>query len=408
MVTAGIGSRIIGAAMCCSSNSIRASADACGLYVHIPFCETKCGYCDFFSVAVKDRPTAPLVDRVVRELGRRLDGKQHKVRTIFCGGGTPTILPQDQLAGLVESLSRAVRIREVTEFTVEANPATVDDAKARLLVAGGVTRVSMGAQTFVAAELERLERIHSPDDIAPSVATLRRNGVGQVNLDLIFGIPGQTLGSWSQSLRRAIELEPNHISCYGLTYEPGTRLTARLKTGRITRTEEGLEAEMYLHAIDTLSDAGYVQYETSSFARPGCQCQHNLIYWRNGPYVGVGPSAAGCVNGRRYKNIADVNDYIRMIDAKGHAEADSETVDTIMQMTEMIMMQLRLVEGLSISQFRDRTGADPLALLGSVLDRLVDIEVVTISDTHIALTRKGRLVGDSAIAELVSACGEPT
>ncbi len=394
--------------MCRCDNSVPASTSACGLYIHIPFCETKCGYCDFYSLAVKDRPTAPLVDRVIRELGMRLIGNPHKVHTIFCGGGTPTILPLDQLAGLLESLSRAAAIHELAEFTVEANPATVDDSKARLLVAGGVTRVSMGAQTFFASELTTLERLHSPDDIAPSVATLRRNGIRQVNLDLIFGIPGQTLDTWSQSLRRAIDLEADHIACYGLTYESGTRLTAQLKTGRITPVDEDLEADMYLHAIDALTKAGYAQYETSNFARPGCQCQHNLIYWRNGPYVGVGPSAAGCVNGRRYKNVADVNGYIRLIDAHGHAEAQAEIVDTLMLMTEMIMMQLRLVEGLCIAQFRERTGVDPLTLLDAVLDRTVDLGVVTVSETHIALTRKGRLVGDSVIAELAAACGKST
>lgn len=376
---------------------------SCGLYVHVPFCETKCGYCDFFSVAVKDRDTAALVDRIKTELHRRVARATHHVRTIFCGGGTPTILPTDQLAGLLDVINDVVTVGNLAEFTVEANPATVDDEKARLLLQSGVTRVSMGVQSFFPDELDTLERIHSPDDIAPSVATLRRNGIPQINLDLIFGIPGQTRETWTGSLRRAIELEPDHIACYGLMYEPGTRLTAMRSAGRIRPCDEELEADLFDGTVDTLSAAGYEQYEISSFARPGCRCEHNLIYWRNEPYIGVGPSAAGCLDGRRYKNVAHVAGYIRMVDEHGHAEAESEAIDTETLITEMIMMQLRLIEGLSIEAFRRRTGLDPIALFAQTLDPLTDRGLLTVSETHIAFTRRGRLVGDAIMAELVAA-----
>ncbi len=378
------------------------SPDAsCGLYVHVPFCETKCGYCDFFSVALKGRDTAPLLSRLLGELERRLAERCQRIETIFCGGGTPTILPLDQLARLLRALSSVTD--DVSEFTVEANPATVDDAKARLLVSSGVTRVSMGAQSFFPSELETLERIHSPDDIAPSVTTLRRAGVGQVNLDLIFGIPGQTRETWAASLARAIDLDPDHIACYGLTYEPGTRLTAQQRTGRITPCDENLEADMYLAAIDTLTGAGYEQYEISNFAKPGCRCRHNLVYWRNEPFIGVGPSAAGVVDGVRYKNVADVAGYIRMIDAAGHAEVESEPVTIDLEIIEMLMMQLRLVEGLSVSAFRERTGIDMLALPCGTMDRLRDQALVSVSPERLALTRSGMLVADSVIADLAVA-----
>ena len=380
----------------------------CGLYVHIPFCETKCGYCDFFSVAAKDRDTWPLVDRVMRELRERLTDETHSVRTVFLGGGTPTVLPHDQLARLMEALSQKLARFDIAEFTVEANPATVDDDKADTLRRNGVTRVSMGAQSFFPEELATLERLHTPEDIAPSVETLRRNSIGQLNLDLIFGIPGQTLDTWSQSLRRAIELEPDHIACYGLTYEPGTKLTAMRQHGRITPIAEQLEADMFLCTIDALADAGFEQYEISNFAQPGRACLHNLNYWRNGPYIGVGPSAAGCLDERRYKNVADVNGYIRMIDEIGHAEVESETIDRSMLATELIMMQLRLVEGLSIEVFQRRTGTHPSALFGETLTRLVETGHVTTSEHSIALTRKGQLVGDAIITELAAVCDHVT
>jgi len=379
-----------------------------GLYLHIPFCESKCGYCDFYSVAVKDRDTAPLVDMILRELEARVAGRGQDITTVFCGGGTPTILPVDQLSRVLGAIRRATRGARLDEFTVEANPATVDDEKASLLVEAGVTRISMGAQSFFPDELATLERLHTPEDIAPSVSILRRNGVPQINLDLIFGIPGQTVDTWARSLDRAIALEPDHVACYGLTYEPGTRLTAQRATGRLTACDEQWEADMYLKTIDRLEAAGYEQYEISNFARPGCACQHNLIYWRNWPYLGVGPSAAGCVDGRRYKNVSDIAGYIRSIDQTGHAELESEVIEGVTLMLEMILMQLRLVEGLSIADFETRTGVNPLSLFQDVLKRLAPKRVLTVTDTHIALTRRGRLIADRIMTELACAIDRPS
>lgn len=393
--------------MSSNEESSGTSEVGCGLYVHIPFCETKCGYCDFYSIALKGRDVAPLVDRVVRELEYRLGGLDKPIRTVFVGGGTPTVLNADRLATVVDAISRLVPPDGLADFTVEANPATVDDEKARILVAAGVRRVSMGAQSFFPRELETLERIHCPDDIAPSVETLRRNGIGQINLDLIFGIPGQTVDTWSESLRRTVELAPDHIACYGLTYEPGTRLTAMRDHDRLNPCDEDLEASLYVRAMETLESAGYAQYEISNFARPGCESQHNLMYWRNQPYIGVGPSATGCVNGQRYKNVPDAIAYVRLMDELGHAEIERETIDTEKLMIEMLMMQLRLVEGLCVPEFRKRTGVDPLAMLQPVLEGLRKLDLIKVTERSLALTRKGRLVGDAVITELVCACRAP-
>lgn len=399
----------------------------CGLYVHVPFCETKCGYCDFFSVALKGRNPAPLVGRLIRELEWRTGGVSG-ISTIFIGGGTPTLLPFDLLETLLTAIGNQVRVEDLEEFTVEANPATVDDAKAKLLVNCGVSRVSMGAQSFHVAELATLERLHSPDDIAPSVATLRRSGVGQINLDLIFGVPGQTMASWLESLRRAIELGPDHIACYGLTYEPATRLTAQKNTNRLTPCDEDLEAEMFLATMDTLAAAGYAQYEISNYAKPGCQSRHNLVYWRNEPYIGVGPSAAGCVpvNGfpivdcrlsieqpgtndvsRRHKNVADIAGYVRMMDEHGHAEAEWEIIQGETLMLEMILMQLRLNKGLSVPDFLRRTGYDPRVIFGEALQCFQGSELLTVSNERIALTKAGLLQANYVISELAAAIQIP-
>lgn len=383
----------------------------CGLYVHIPFCKTKCGYCDFYSVPTGLQPTRPLVDRVCTELEHRLADHSLRMTTVFVGGGTPTLLPPADLRALLETLSRCVVITDLEEFTVEANPASVDDRKAALLVENGVGRVSMGAQSYFPKELEALERIHCPDDIGPSVELLRRHGIGQVNLDLMFGIPSQSLVTWRESLARTIDLGVDHISAYGLTYEPGTRLTAMRRAGHVTPCDEDLETDMYLLAIDVLNEAGFEQYEISNFARPGCRCSHNLNYWRNGAYVGVGPSASGFVHGRRYKNVPDIVRYVRMMDQSGTAEIEAETPDVSTLAMELVMMQLRLVEGLSIELFHNCTGEDPLGLFQPLLDRFVEDHLVVISDSHISLTRTGRLVANEVIRQLSSACElavEPT
>jgi len=377
-----------------------------GLYVHIPFCETKCGYCDFYSVPVGDRATAPLVDAVLHELHARLAdsnaAQQLTLRTIFVGGGTPTLLEAEQLRRLMQTLGRIAREHAVVEFTVEANPATVDDQKAALLVEHGVTRVSMGAQSFFPNELASLERLHSPADIAPSVEVLRRNGVGQINLDLIFGIPGQTLDTWSESLRRAVDLAPDHLACYGLTYEPATRLTAQRNHGLVTPCDETLEARMHLRTLDQLATAGYEQYEISNFARPGRRCQHNLIYWRNEAYLGVGPSAAGCLGRRRYKNVPDLAAYTRWMAERGHAEGESETLDDDQVAIEMVMMQLRLSEGLSPADFRRRLGVDPLELYASGIGPLKQEGLIEATTERMALTRSGQLLANPVIARIVS------
>lgn len=343
--------------------------------------------------------------RIRAELAYRLGGSGAQVRTIFVGGGTPTILPTDQLGSLLERVAQLVPLRHVVEFNVEANPATIDDTKAALLSRMGVTRVSMGAQSFLPSELVALERIHQPGDIPPSVEVLRRHHIPQINLDLIYGIPGQTMATWRTSLARAIALDPDHLACYGLMYEPGTRLTAQRKLRLVEPCDEALEADMHYAAVDMLVAAGFEQYELSNFAKPGCRCQHNLGYWRNEPYIGVGPSAAGCTNNRRYKNVANVNAYIRLVDQQRHAEAESETLDRETLMTEFILMQLRMVEGISIRSFRERCGADPLTLFAEPLARLVELGVVTVSKTHIALTSKGQSVADAVMTELACAIG---
>jgi oxygen-independent coproporphyrinogen-3 oxidase len=377
-----------------------------GLYIHVPFCPAKCGYCDFYSVPVASSDTSALVDRLLTELRLRV-GLDTAVGTIFVGGGTPTVLPSGDLGRLLRPLSAVARHPTCREFTVEANPATVDGEKADLLAAAGASRLSVGAQSFQADELRTLDRVHSPGDVAPAVTTARAAGIRGVNLDLIFGIPGQTLRTWRDSLDRAMDLEPDHLALYGLTYEPGTPLARSRDQGQVTPCPEELEAEMYLEAVARVKRRGFDQYEISNFARPGQRCLHNLAYWTGQPYLGVGPSAVGCIDGQRYRNVPDVDEYARMIDRDGHAVAEAEPVAGKRLAAEMIMLQLRLVEGLDSTAFEQQTGLCPSRTFASVINRHERAGLLRAGAEHIALTNQGRLFADTIIADFMAELDNP-
>ncbi|MEP0841686.1 MAG: radical SAM family heme chaperone HemW [Phycisphaerae bacterium] len=373
-----------------------------GLYVHVPFCATKCGYCDFYSHAPAPGVFTPLVDALLDELASALSDPDLSVETIFVGGGTPTLLPAGPLERLFAALGLVAQRHRPVEFTVEANPASLTDAKARLLRAHGVNRVSMGAQSFHAHELRVLDRIHSPHDIAPSAEIIRRSGFEHFNLDLIFGIPGQTRASWLESLRRAIACGPDHLACYGLTYEPDTALHDKLRTGLIRPADEGFEAELYDLTVDFLTARGFQQYEISNYARPGAGSRHNVRYWLNLPYVGIGPSAASFLNGRRWRNLPDTAEYVRRRRLGLDTAIDAEMLSPRASAGETAMLNLRLVEGMDRAAFHAATGFDPLVLFAEPIARYAGQGLLAVDDRRIRLTRRGRLVADTVLADFLA------
>jgi oxygen-independent coproporphyrinogen-3 oxidase len=370
------------------------------IYAHVPFCQTICGYCDFFSVLIDKPQLGPLVDALLSDLYRQRETPNLAIETIFVGGGTPTTLPPEQLARLLNALLEFANRRDNLEFTVEANPATVSAATAVALVDCGVNRVSIGAQSFDRNELRVLDRIHHPPQVAETVQLCRSAGIGRINLDLIFAIPGQSLHSWLANLRQAIDLGPDHLSCYGLTYEPGTPLYERLQAGGVQRIDDELEAEMYEATIETLAVAGFAQYEISNFARPGCECRHNLAYWRNEPYLAIGPSGSGYVGGVRYKNIADVAEYIHAVRDGRSARVHEERPSLEQQIRETLMMGLRLNAGIDPRAFRARFGREPRDLFAAAIEKCVALGMVNYNPDAFRLTSRGRLVADAVLAEL--------
>ena len=370
------------------------------LYIHVPFCSRRCGYCDFYSQVLDLARVEPLVDAVLDELGWAGEKYELTCETVFVGGGTPTSLPPEQLGRLLRACVESLR-GDCYEFTVEANPATVAAETARVLADAGVNRVSIGAQSFNEAELSVLERTHRPGQVAETIAACRAAGIRNVNLDLIFAIPGQTLASWRASLEAAMALEPAHLSCYGLTYEPGTRLHRQQQAGLVERVDEDLEADMYETTIDMLAAAGYAQYEISNFSRPGAECRHNLAVWRNQPYWGLGPSAAGFVDGTRYKNVSDTDEYVRSIQAGRLPRAEEERLGPEERARETAMLALRLREGLDRRQFAQRFGRDPVDFFADAVNRHVRDGLLEVDENSVRLTRSGLLLADVVITDFL-------
>jgi oxygen-independent coproporphyrinogen-3 oxidase len=371
------------------------------LYLHVPLCRTRCGYCDFYSEILTPGAADPLVDALLAELAGWTARGLERVDTLYVGGGTPTVLPRSALARLLGALRELVDPHAPLEFTVEANPVTVSDEIAATLVEAGVNRVSIGAQSFDPGALRALDRTHQPEHVHQTVATCRRLGIARISLDVIFGIPGQTLASWQQTLETALALEPEHVSAYGLTYEPGTVLTARRDAGKITPIDEDIEADMYEHLLDRLPAAGLRQYEISNFARAGGVCRHNLRYWHNEPCIGVGPSAAGFVDDVRYKNVADTAAYIEALRAGRSARAEEERLTPVHRVRESAMLALRLVEGIDRAAFAARFGVDPVEHFADAVTRHRDAGLLTVDRRAIRLTRAGFLLANRVMRDFL-------
>ncbi len=317
------------------------------VYVHIPFCFHKCHYCDFYSIVDTPEKQEHFVHRLSGELLSLQPFAACPAQTIFVGGGTPTLLPPHLWQRLLPVIGSVFRIEPGTEFTVEANPETVTTELLEILVAGGVNRLSIGAQSFNPAHLKTLERWHDPANVARAMRLAREAGLSNLSLDLIFAIPGQSLDDWLSDLDAAIALHPTHLSCYALTFEPHTPLTIRLNSGQVQRLDEDLEAEMFLVTRKRLNAAGYKAYEISNFAQPGFECRHNLAYWRNEDWLTAGPSASGHLAGLRWKNAPHLGRYLDSTGLAPLSECERPAPGT--RLAERLMMGLRLAEGLDMA-----------------------------------------------------------
>jgi len=358
----------------------------------------KCPYCDFYSVAGREH----LIDAYVLALKAELSQVRREIgpvslRSIFIGGGTPTVLPSGEIAGLLDLCRELFAVEPDAEITCECNPGTVDAVALRDLKAAGVNRLSIGVQSFRDEELRFLERVHTAAEGRETVLQAREVGFERVSLDLIYCLPGQTRAQWEATLGEAVALEPDHLSAYCLQIEEGTRLAERLVTRRsgyqsrhcLLPMPEDEQAELYLRTADVLREAGFEQYEVSSYARPGAECKHNLTYWHNEPYLGVGASAWSFVDGERRQNAADVEAYVASWEAREPAIAYREHCAGAQAANETLMMGLRLREGLDLEAFRERHAVDLVHERGGTIGALVSGGLATLAGGRLALTTAG-------------------
>lgn len=360
-------------------------------YLHVPFCAHRCGYCDFTLLVGRDDLAGEYLRAMELEL-RQLE-RPREVDTLFFGGGTPTHLAEDELARLLKLTREWFQLAPGYEFSVEANPAGLTDEKLRLMADAGVNRVSLGVQSFDEGLLKLLERDHREAEILDAASRLKQR-FENVSLDLIFALPGQTLAHWRETLRRAIELRPTHLSTYGLTFEKGTAFWSRREKGAIQQLPNELERDMYAAAMDDLAAAGFEQYEISNFARPGFRCRHNQTYWRALPYFGFGPGAARYINGRRESNHRSTTTWIKRVLAGQSGVAMSEELTPEHRAREAIVLGLRQLDGIRRDEFQTLTGFDLDSLASETIRREVAAGHIEDFGDGIRITHEGRFFAD--------------
>ena len=361
------------------------------LYIHVPFCRRKCAYCDFYSVPYEEGIASDYVAAILTEV-ERLNGP---FSTIYVGGGTPSVLGQGPLLKLLKGLRKF--LGRGAEFTLEANPESVDCEKLKLCFGEGVNRISIGVQSLRDRKLAKLGRPHSARQGRDAVHEAGQAGFKNVGIDLIYGVWGEGVGEWEEELKEALELPAQHISCYFLTYEKPTPLYDKVMGGKVAPLDDTIVARMYKLAMDRLNEKGFLHYEVSNFAKDGFESRHNMNYWENGSYIGLGASAVSYIRGVRTRNIASVEEYIRRVNAGESPVAFQEELAPLERARETAAVKIRTQEGIGLEWFQDRTGYSFLSLEGGSLSHLVSAGLVKHAERkkRIKLTRKGFLFCDT-------------
>lgn len=373
------------------------------IYVHLPFCRSKCSYCDFVSYPGREDLIPDYVRAVSAELRLHeplLD--REAIATVYLGGGTPSLLSPASLRRLLGALLPHGR-RGPVETTMEANPGAIDRARLDAFVETGGTRLSLGLQTHDRSLLELLGRRHTLDDAAAAVDLARQAGVGSINLDLIYGLPGQSRESWLQTLSFALSLHPDHVSAYCLELHPNTPLARAVGQGRLRLPEEEETAAMLRAAMTVLPAAGLRQYEVTNFARPGAECAHNMHYWLGGDYLGLGAAAHSHLGNRRWANLTDPASYLAAVFAGRRPVAEEEELGPREKLLETIMLGLRMRDGLALSTLAAQAGRPAAGLFGPALARLRAAGLLTSEQDRLRLTDSGVLLADYVVRELTAA-----
>ncbi|MCM8710399.1 radical SAM family heme chaperone HemW [Clostridium sp. SYSU_GA19001] len=367
------------------------------LYIHVPFCKQKCLYCDFPSFSGKES----LMLDYVKALCKEIDNSNYdKINTIFIGGGTPTYLCLECLEYLKNSIDKLCKADDL-EFTIEGNPDSLNKEKLKFFKSMGVNRLSIGLQAWQDRLLKNLGRVHTLEQFRESYLSARDIGFNNINIDLMFGLPGQSIEDWKESLINVSNLKPEHISCYSLIVEDGTPFCNLDKLGKLNLPEEEDERKMYQFAVDFLKSIGYEQYEISNFSKPEFQCRHNLTYWNLNYYIGCGMGAHSYVNGIRYRNYEDIEKYICMINDNKSPVAEEHINSLKDDMEEFMFMGLRKIEGISIEEFNKRFNKDINKVYGIVIEKFLKNKLLKSDGKYIYLSPRGIELSNRVMCEFI-------
>ena len=395
-----------------------------GLYLHIPFCTTKCNYCDFNTYAGIENLMPTYVDALMGEVGMwgGVLGGTCRVETIFFGGGTPSLLPVEQTQRILQSCNDAFPLAPEVEVTLESNPGDLTPRLLEGLLSVGVNRLSIGVQSFNDVHLAALTRRHSAQEAVQAYRVARDAGFVNVNIDLMYGLPHQSMEEWRETLAQVLELAPAHLSLYALTLEKGTSLWGDVRRGAIPEPDGDLAADMYLYAEDVLQGGGYAHYEISNWAQPGHECRHNLVYWRNRSYLGLGAGAHSSYDGHRFSDERSPRRYIQrmgqLLEKRGNKALSRpfseklvrhiapidyiEVIDEALEMGETMMLGLRLLEGVSYDSFHRRFGRQMESVYGTEIEELEELGLIAREGGSVCLTQRGRLLGNEVFSRFLS------
>ncbi|WP_024343817.1 radical SAM family heme chaperone HemW [Streptococcus equinus] len=366
-------------------------------YVHIPFCTQICYYCDFSKVFIKNQPVDAYLQALIREF-ESYDIK--KLRTLYIGGGTPTSITAEQLEYLLTNLTKHLDLSVLEEFTIEANPGDLTEDKIEVLKKSAVNRVSLGVQTFNDKHLKQIGRSHNEAQIYSTIENLKKAGFHNISIDLIYALPGQTMEDVKENVAKAIALDIPHLSLYSLILEHHTVFMNKMRRGKLQLPQEDLEAEMFEYIISELEKNGFEHYEISNFTKPGFESRHNLMYWDNAEYYGVGAGASGYLNGVRYRNRGPIQHYLKAV-SEGNARLSEETLTKEEMMEEELFLGLRKKSGVSIARFEEKFGVSFEERYGQIVRELCNQGLLVPDDNVVRMTKKGLFLGDTVAERFI-------
>ena len=371
-------------------------------YIHIPFCEHICHYCDFNKVFLKGQPVDEYLDSLEKEMKLTIEkyGEQ-KLSTIFVGGGTPTSLTAPQLERLCGIINRELKVHPEIEYTFEANPGDLTEDKLKALYEGGVNRLSFGVQSFNNKLLQRIGRTHKAEEVFSSIESAKKIGFDNISVDLIYSLPGQTLGDFQETLKTAFTLDIQHYSGYSLIIEPKTVFYNLMRKGKLPTPGEDVEASMYGVLMEEMANHGFQQYEISNFAKPGFESRHNLTYWNNTEYFGFGAGSHGYVGKNRYSNYGPLKKYMQPLEQGEFPLMHEHEVTVVEQMEEELFLGLRKNKGVSLLSFEEKYNQNLLQLFDKEIKGLISRELIEIEDGYLRLTDKGRFLGNEVFQSFI-------